>query len=52
MIYDESAAIRTTQQLQSLLKSKGCFTSTVSFDTVQLNDRDIEVIYKMKPSMR
>lgn len=52
VVYDESSAIRTTQQLQSLLLSKGCFSSTVSFDTIELNDRDLEVVYKLKPSKR
>ena len=31
VIYNENAAIQTCNQLSGLLKSKGCFTSTVTF---------------------
>lgn len=45
VVYDEGSAIRTTQQLEGLLESKGCFHSKASFDTVKIKKRDITIQY-------
>ena len=52
VIYNENAAIQTCNQLSGLLKSKGCFTSTVTFDTVHSRKHDINVTYHITPSQR
>lgn len=52
VVYDEHAAEQTSQQIAGLLKSKGCFYSTVSFDTVVDKKHDLTVIYHIKPSTR
>ena len=36
VIYDEGKTLQTAKQLQHLLESKGCFNSTVTFDTTRL----------------
>ena len=54
--YDENKARRSASQLQQLLESKGCFGSTVSFDTVATIDRrrrrDISINYSIKATNR
>lgn len=52
VVYDESLAAQTCDQLTSLLYSKGCFKSHVSFDTVWQHRRDLIVIYKIQASPR
>lgn len=52
VVYDHSAAVRTSKQLQDLLHSKGCFSSTVWFDTTRLRGHDISVNYHIQPSHR
>ncbi len=52
VIYDEAATIHTCQQLTGLLESKGCFHSTVSYDTVRSGRHDIDIIYKIHPATR
>lgn len=45
VVYDENASVRTTQQLQSLMFSKGCFGSTATFDTTHVKSRNVRVNY-------
>ncbi len=52
VVFDPNAAIRTSKQLQTLLESKGCFTSTVRFDTLHLKHHDMSVTYHIQPSLR
>lgn len=52
VIYDEEKARRTAQQLHNLLESKGCFNSTVTFDTTELEDRKISITYRIKATQR
>ena len=51
-VYSADAALRTTEQIQSLLQSKGCFTSTVAFDTFNLKEPNTKVVYRITPSPR
>ncbi|MDY5970029.1 MAG: BamA/TamA family outer membrane protein [Bacteroidales bacterium] len=50
--YDENKTLRSAQQLQSLLNSKGCFGSTVTFDTVRKGKRDVMVTYVVRATSR
>ncbi len=50
--YNESSTLRSTQQLQALLNSKGCFGSTVSFDTVNLERKRVAVYYTLTATPR
>lgn len=54
--YDENKARRSAQQLQQLIESKGCFGSTVTFDTLYVKNRrrkrDITIGYKVKATQR
>lgn len=43
VIYDESRSIRTAHQIDRLLNSKGCFGSTVSFDTLAIKGYNIQI---------
>ena len=52
VIYDESRSIQTAKQLQQLMDSKGCFGSTVSFDTVEIDGRNISIRYNIKSAPR
>ena len=52
VIYDEGKAQRTAQQLQRLLEAKGCFNSTVTFDTTALEDRKISIAYHITATHR
>lgn len=52
VVYDEAATLHTCQQLQGLLESKGCFHSTVTFDTVHSRRHDVEVVYRIQPATR
>ena len=51
-VYDEGKTQRTVQQLQYLLESKGCFNSTVTFDTTRLEDRKISIAYHITATKR
>ena len=51
-VYKPEATYRTASQLQSLLESKGCCTSSVTFDTMNLSDPDMKVVYHIVPSPR
>lgn len=52
VIYDKDKAVRTAQQLQGLLESKGCFNSTVTFDTTNLSEKRISIGYRITASQR
>ena len=51
-IYDEARARRTASQLTSLLHAKGCFGSTVSFDTTEIDGKDISICYHVRATQR
>ena len=52
VVYSENDANITAQQLENLMISKGCFKSTVTFDTLQVKRRDISIIYHITASPR
>ncbi len=52
VIYDESSTLRSSQQLQALLNSKGCFGSTATFDTTNLERQRVEVHYTLLTTPR
>ena len=52
VVYDEEKARRTAQQLQGLLESKGCFNSTVTFDTLEVNEKKITIGYHVNATQR
>lgn len=52
VLYDMNAANRTIQQLRSLMESKGCFGSTVSFDTTHVGRHNIRTRYQINATPR
>ena len=52
VIFDEGRAEQTTVQLQRLLESKGCFGSTVDFDTLGIDGRNLTVGYHVRATRR
>ena len=52
VIYDEDKARRTARQLQGLLESKGCFNSTVTFDTLEISGKKITIGYHITATQR
>lgn len=52
VIYSEAAALHTCQQLTGLLESKGCFHSSVDFDTIRSGKHDVDVVYNIRPTQR
>ncbi len=52
VIYDEGRAEKTAVQLQRLLESKGCFGSTVGFDTTSIRGRNITIGFHVKATQR
>ncbi|MCR5821536.1 MAG: BamA/TamA family outer membrane protein [Bacteroidales bacterium] len=48
VVYDEYSALRSAGQLEGLLESKGCFGSKVTFDTAEIDGRDISIQYKIR----
>ncbi len=52
VVYDEDKARRTAQQLQGLLEEKGCFGSTVTFDTLDLREKKITIGYHIRATHR
>ena len=52
VVYDEERARRTARQLQGLLETKGCFNSTVSFDTLEIEDKKITIGYHITATQR
>lgn len=51
-IYDADKAVRTANQLQRLLESKGCFGSTVTFDTLRRTHHNISIGYHVRANHR
>ena len=51
VVYNENATRRTASQLQSLMVTKGCFSSTVDYDT-SMRGRNVTVTYHLHPSPR
>ncbi|MCR4659744.1 MAG: BamA/TamA family outer membrane protein [Bacteroidales bacterium] len=52
VVYDEYSAIRSAQQIETLLASKGCFGSKVNFDTIKVKGKDITIGYQVHPRQR
>ena len=52
VIYDEGMAVRTASQLAGLLESKGCFGSTVTFDTTSIDGKDLSIAYHIRATQR
>ena len=57
VIYDENASMQTCNQIEGLLNTKGCFGSTVTFDTVHINKpwykrHDVVVTYHIRTTTR
>ena len=52
VIYDEDKARRTARQLQGLLATKGCFNSTVTFDTLEISEKKIAIGYHITATQR
>lgn len=52
VIYSPQSAAQTARQMELLLESKGCFGSTVVFDTQIVADKEMDVVYKIKPTPR
>ena len=52
VVYDCDKAKSTARQLQQLMVSKGCFQSTVSYDTLRLTEHNITIGYHITASPR
>ena len=52
VVYDQAKAARTASQLQRLLEAKGCFGSSVTFDTLQLSRHNITIGYHINATQR
>ena len=52
VIYDEERSRQTVIQLQQLMESKGCFGSTVSFDTTEISGYNICIRYNINATRR
>ena len=52
VVYDADKAVRTASQLTQLMQSKGCFHSTVTFDTLKLTKQNITIGYHLTASPR
>lgn len=52
VVYDHNAAIRTASQLEKLMKTKGCFNSKVTTDTIHPNPSSVVVNYRIRSSHR
>lgn len=52
VVYDPNAAARTASQFRTLLRSKGCFLSQVTFDTLQPAPSRVAVTYHVRASTR
>ncbi|MBQ9418327.1 MAG: BamA/TamA family outer membrane protein [Bacteroidales bacterium] len=52
VVYDEALAVRTATQLQGLMQSRGCFQTEVSFDTLSIRRRNINLCFHLKASPR
>ena len=51
-IYDANRAAQTASQLQRLLQAKGCFGSTVTFDTLKMTRHNITIGYHVSATRR
>ncbi|MCR4827907.1 MAG: Stealth CR1 domain-containing protein [Bacteroidales bacterium] len=52
VIYDPAAAAQTAQQIEWLLQTKGCFGSTVTYDTTHRRKYDADVTYHIRAAQR
>lgn len=52
VVYDAHAAYRTANQLTTLLKTKGCFNSQVTTDTVQYGSNSVVARYHITATQR
>ena len=52
VIYDPERAARTATQLERLMQSKGCFKTTVRYDTLKLTRHNITIGYHIEASPR
>ena len=52
IVYDRGAALRTASQLATLLKTKGCFNSTVTTDTTHHGSSSVIVNYNITATQR
>ncbi len=52
VVYDRNAAQRTAAQLATLMKTKGCFNSTVTTDTVHRDGSSVTVYYNIRTTQR
>ena len=52
VVYNEQSARRSAQQIATLMRSKGCFKSTVTFDTLPVRKHEVEVRYTIHASPR
>ena len=52
VVYDAEKAERTVNQFSRLMQSKGCFGSTVTFDTLKLTSHNITVGYHIAATPR
>ena len=52
VVYDARAAQNTAMQLSTLLKTKGCFNSTVTTDTIHYGDNSVIARYNITATQR
>lgn len=52
VVYEEEKSQRTVEQLESLLETKGCFGSTVTFDTLKIKKKKITIGYHIVATPR
>lgn len=52
VIYDEGRATRTASEISGLLAAKGCFGSTVTFDTTSIDGKDLSICYHVRATQR
>ena len=52
VIYDEGRASHTASELSGLLSAKGCFGSTVTFDTTSIDGKDLSICYHIRATQR
>lgn len=52
VVYDPEKAASTAAQMQRLMQTKGCFGSTVTFDTLKLTRHNITVGYRVTATSR
>lgn len=52
VVFDPASAYQTTLQLKSLLDTKGCFNSEVSYRTIPQKRRNVKVCYQINATPR